>query len=279
MSSGASRSPESDEHHPHALRAPHTSPQPIPPKKNFNDLIIHVSVTNYLVVLDLWNGRSGWVFAKSERHGNHGHLSTARRRRNARLPLHHLQGGRFRRDAYVMTRFGAVEDPGSTLDALLDAGADPMAEDDDSITPWNLAKENDELRGSDAYWGMNDARFADPPREVRPPATTLADRREFAVASEPQSQRPRPGCEIPGKPTPTDIRNVSASWCAPTVDFHRDTVALQATRTLRAIDDGSSSRHEHVNARRYDVGTIRHVLDGTQASALLPQQYPPDYRP
>ena len=112
-------------------------------------------------------------------------------------PLHHAADPRWVR---------LVTDPQRAVDALLDAGADPSAEDDVGITPWDLAKENDELKGSDAYWRMNDARFAGPPREVRGPTATPPDRREVAVGSDPQPRRRGPRCEIPGYPTPTDIR-------------------------------------------------------------------------
>ena len=81
----------------------------------------------------------------------------------AQTPLHY---------AADLIWFRDVDDPGSAIDALLDAGADPSAEDEDSKTPWDLAKENDGLRGSDAYWRMNDARFIGPVREVRGPTPT-----------------------------------------------------------------------------------------------------------
>jgi ankyrin repeat protein len=43
--------------------------------------------------------------------------------------------------------------------ALLDAGADGGAKNDDNETPFDHAKENKKLKGTDAYWRLNDARF------------------------------------------------------------------------------------------------------------------------
>ena len=87
-------------------------------------------------------------------------------------PLHHAADPLWAR---------LVEDPGSAIDALLDAGADPLAEDEDRTTPWDLAKENDALRRSDAYWRMNDARFDAPVRDVQRPTTTSTSRPQARV--------------------------------------------------------------------------------------------------
>ena len=43
--------------------------------------------------------------------------------------------------------------------ALLEAGADPNARDIDGKLPFDYAEDNDELRGTDAYRKLNDARF------------------------------------------------------------------------------------------------------------------------
>ena len=46
------------------------------------------------------------------------------------------------------------------ITALLDAGANPKARDEHGMTPWDYAKINKKrLKGSDAYWRLNDARF------------------------------------------------------------------------------------------------------------------------
>ncbi len=49
---------------------------------------------------------------------------------------------------------------GDCIFALLDGGANPLARDAEGRTPWDLAQENDALRGSPAYWRLNQARFA-----------------------------------------------------------------------------------------------------------------------
>ena len=46
--------------------------------------------------------------------------------------------------------------------ACLAAGADPMAWNAAGEAPWDLAKANEGLKGSDAYWRLNEARFEAP---------------------------------------------------------------------------------------------------------------------
>ena len=43
--------------------------------------------------------------------------------------------------------------------ALLNVGADGTVTNEEGKTPWDLAKDNDQLKGTDAYWALNDARF------------------------------------------------------------------------------------------------------------------------
>ncbi len=43
--------------------------------------------------------------------------------------------------------------------ALIEGGADPNARDDDGRTPFDYAKDNEALRGTDAYRRLNEARF------------------------------------------------------------------------------------------------------------------------
>ncbi|MCY4372350.1 MAG: ankyrin repeat domain-containing protein [Spirochaetaceae bacterium] len=43
--------------------------------------------------------------------------------------------------------------------ALLASGSDPLAEDDADETPWDYANDNESLKGTMAYWCLNDARW------------------------------------------------------------------------------------------------------------------------
>ena len=47
----------------------------------------------------------------------------------------------------------------AVITALLDAGADPRTLDLDGKTPWDYAKDREPLKGSNAYWRLNEARF------------------------------------------------------------------------------------------------------------------------
>ena len=47
----------------------------------------------------------------------------------------------------------------SVIKALIEGGADPSARDDAGFTPFDYAKDNDALKGTDAYWLLNEARF------------------------------------------------------------------------------------------------------------------------
>ena len=45
------------------------------------------------------------------------------------------------------------------IEALVDAGADASARDDEGNTPWDYAQDNEVLRGTDAWWRLNEGRF------------------------------------------------------------------------------------------------------------------------
>ncbi len=45
------------------------------------------------------------------------------------------------------------------ITALLDAGADATARNNAGKTPWDYAKDNESLKGTDAYWRLNEGRF------------------------------------------------------------------------------------------------------------------------
>jgi hypothetical protein len=42
---------------------------------------------------------------------------------------------------------------------LLTAGADAKAKDKNGKWPWDLAQENDKLKGTKSYWALNDAQY------------------------------------------------------------------------------------------------------------------------
>ena len=56
---------------------------------------------------------------------------------------------------HLAAMFGTDE----AMTALLEAGADPNARDNDGNLPFDYARDNEQLKGTDAYWKLNDARF------------------------------------------------------------------------------------------------------------------------
>ena len=66
------------------------------------------------------------------------------------------------RDKYGLTplhRAAVLSETPAVVDALLKAGADAAARDRAGKTPFDYAKENSALKGTDAYWRLNEARF------------------------------------------------------------------------------------------------------------------------
>ena len=47
----------------------------------------------------------------------------------------------------------------ANIQPLLDAGADAKAKNKLGKTPWDFAQENDKLKGTKAYWALNDAQY------------------------------------------------------------------------------------------------------------------------
>ncbi len=45
------------------------------------------------------------------------------------------------------------------IEVLLNAGADPKVKDESGSIPWDYATKNSALKGTDAYWRLNEARF------------------------------------------------------------------------------------------------------------------------
>ncbi len=47
----------------------------------------------------------------------------------------------------------------AVMDRQLDLGANPKARDKDGKTPWDYAQKNDAIKGTKAYWRLNEGRF------------------------------------------------------------------------------------------------------------------------
>ena len=62
-------------------------------------------------------------------------------------------------DGRTVLMRAADEGTPEDLKVLLDAGADASMEDSDGKTAWDLAQDNEKLKGTDAYWMLNDLRF------------------------------------------------------------------------------------------------------------------------
>ena len=66
------------------------------------------------------------------------------------------------RDEYRGTplhRAAELSNNPAVIKVILDAGADTAARNAAGKTPWDLVQVNDALKGSDAYWRLNDAHF------------------------------------------------------------------------------------------------------------------------
>ena len=173
------------------------------------------------------------------------------------------------------------DDPhaGGTIEALLDAGADPMAPNAAGETPWDLAKANKALKGSDAYWRLNEARFEAPGRGARGSPTKgptpTSDKSNVELAAAVPSSGP--GCMIAGYPSPPGgVANLGFSWCPASVTLQVRSFALQAAGAQCAIATGSSSTPEQINARRQEIN----AACGRLAALAAPNcQCPPGLRP
>ena len=62
-------------------------------------------------------------------------------------------------DGWTPLHIAAALGTPENIAALLEAGADGTAEDDQGETPWDWAQDNASIRGTTAYWALNDARF------------------------------------------------------------------------------------------------------------------------
>ena len=55
--------------------------------------------------------------------------------------------------------YAALSDTAETVNALLDRGADPTARRGDGKIPFDLIVDDSGLKGTDAYWRLNEGRF------------------------------------------------------------------------------------------------------------------------
>ena len=110
-------------------------------------------------------------------------------------------------------------------------------------------KRNRKLKGSDAYWRLNDARYE--------PLGGGARRVPTAIP-EPAGNEDVPasgtGCQVQGYPSPAGgVVNLGFSWCPASVDLQVRAFALQAAGAQCAIATGSSSTPEQIEARRREI--------------------------
>ena len=143
----------------------------------------------------------------------------------------------------------------AAIELLLAAGADPTTPNSAGQTPWELVQDNEALRGSDAYWRMNDARFNAPKPDARRGTMTPTGRRQAAAPQQPQRQGP--GCEISGFPNPPGgLTAVGLSWCPASVDFQLRAFALQAAGIQCAVDAASPATPEIVSQARNQISEV-----------------------
>ena len=64
-----------------------------------------------------------------------------------------------RKDGVTALMRAALSETPENLKVLLDAGADASIKDTDGKTAWDLAQDNEKLKGTNAYWMLNDLRF------------------------------------------------------------------------------------------------------------------------
>ena len=62
-------------------------------------------------------------------------------------------------NGWTVLMFAASGGAAENVKVLLDAGVDASVKDTLGKTAWDLAQENEALKGTDAYWMLNDARF------------------------------------------------------------------------------------------------------------------------
>ena len=62
-------------------------------------------------------------------------------------------------DGWTPLHYAAKYGSPEVIQPLLDAGADSKAKNEEGKTPWDYAQKNDDLKGTKAYWALNDAQY------------------------------------------------------------------------------------------------------------------------
>ena len=176
---------------------------------------------------------------------------------------------------------------GDAIDVLLDAGADVTMRNAADQTPWDLARENEALRGSDAFWRLNEARFSAPVPDAR--GASAGGQRSAAVQTAETVGGPAVNgstaavvgrCDIPNYPAPPGgLANLGLSWCPASVIIQRRVFALQAAGAWCAIESDSSTTAEQLQARHQEIDTACDSLDAMQSPEIPACQCPAEYRP
>ena len=179
---------------------------------------------------------------------------------------------------YTGRHFNEFMNAEDAIDALLDAGANPMMRNAAGETPWDVARDNEALQQSDAYWRLNDARFEEPREDTSRRPRSGPPRRQGAAPSAPRRSG-GPACEIPGYPSPANVQSLGLSWCASNVGFQRRAFALQAAGAWCAIADGTSSSPQLVSARRQEINAACDALDALGTRGGPSCSCPAGYRP
>ena len=184
---------------------------------------------------------------------------------------------------------------GAAIDTLLDAGATAGLRNERRQTAWKLASQNDneDLKASEAYWRLNEARFDSPDAEAALATERLAPLAELtqdedaegrAATASGESRTDTVGgpgaCEIPGFPSPAHIRGLGLSWCPSSVDFQLRAIALQAAGAWCGIRTGSASTRDEVAVGHDLVNTACDRLDALGGNNTGPScRCPSGYRP
>lgn len=171
------------------------------------------------------------------------------RNEQGNTPLHEAS-----QSGYVNEK-GEKNHSGDEIEALLDAGADPTARNGKGQTPRDLARDNEALKGSDAFWSLNDARFQSPGRgEVTPPMTSPTP------AGGAEASEGGQGCQIPGYPRPADVQNLGLPWCPASVGFQVRAFALQAAGAQCALSVGGATPQQAESIRK-EIRTACDMLE------------------